>query len=74
MHALTLIFCVVPPLFGYDSNLAIWGCLRIRSRTSQHGAKTSVCGAAPLPCDREGTYVHEHVSISKLKKRSQSCV
>lgn len=54
-YQFTLSLCVVCQLFGYEVNLAVWGCVWIGSRASQHGTQTCVCGAAPLPSDREGT-------------------
>lgn len=54
-YTFTLNCCVVCQLFGYETDLAIWRCVWIGSRASQHGTKTSVCSAASVPGDREGT-------------------
>lgn len=65
-YIFTLSFCVVCQLFGYETNLAIWRCIRIGSRASQHGTKTSVRSATSVPSDREGTLLFlQHLTMYK---------
>lgn len=56
-YTFTLRFCVVRQLFGHEANMAIWRCVWIGSRASQHGTETRVCSATSVPSDREGTFI-----------------
>lgn len=71
MHTLTHShFCVVCQLFGNETKLAVWRRVWTGSRASQHGTKTGVCCATPVPSDREGTYYITLQTLHHKKQRS----